>query len=709
MNGIDQKNPLNINFAERVYAGVLGKIIGVYLGRPVEGWSYDKIQHDFGEISYYVNDKLGMPLIVADDDISGTFGFFRALEDYDCSQDITSRDFGNTWLNYIIEHKTILWWGGLGRSTEHTAYIRLKNGLSAPESGSASLNGRTLSEQIGAQIFIDAIAMTCPGEPDKAIELVRKSASVSHDGFAVDAACFLAALESLAFFERQIDRLIETGLKFITNRKLTALVDSVVNICSKNNDWRNVRELLNDKYGYHQFDGPCPIETNHAAVIASLLLGEDDFQRAVMVAASMGWDTDCNAGSIGCLNGIRLGLNSISSKVDFRTAVADKMLVVTSDSGSCVTDAVQESKKIIRAAAKLHKLDSAGISKEKFTFEFPGSLQGFSVCPYSDHMSQSRIVIKNKETGQGERALSIELHNCSDSTPIDISTPTHVDSSELSNNFTTFSSPTLYTSQVVETLVSNTVDGLVIQPYILAYDIDNRIWRLDGKKSKLKKDINTISFNIPETCGQPIIRLGYTFSSEWNISGEVHINSIDWNGAPLLYEQKGLLMKSIWDIQPEWMKAWASSARHFAPDFKYTYCISHDDGQGLVTQGGRDWRDYSVESTLIFNLHNQGGLVLRSVGHRRFYACLFHDGQHVSIIRFRDDTKTILAEFDFSYEEGRPYSVRFSAVGMKLSAVIDGNELLNTEDADFEYGAAGFLVDNGTMLADGFTVQRLSQ
>jgi hypothetical protein len=26
--------------AERTYAGVLGKLIGVYLGRAVEGWTY---------------------------------------------------------------------------------------------------------------------------------------------------------------------------------------------------------------------------------------------------------------------------------------------------------------------------------------------------------------------------------------------------------------------------------------------------------------------------------------------------------------------------------------------------------------------------------------------------------------------------------------------------------------------------------------------
>ena len=40
-------------YENQIYAGVLGKILGVYLGRPVEGWSYQKIQDTFGEVSYY--------------------------------------------------------------------------------------------------------------------------------------------------------------------------------------------------------------------------------------------------------------------------------------------------------------------------------------------------------------------------------------------------------------------------------------------------------------------------------------------------------------------------------------------------------------------------------------------------------------------------------------------------------------------------------
>ena len=46
--------PARADYAERVYAGVLGKIIGVYLGRPFEGWTYERIEERLGEITGYV-------------------------------------------------------------------------------------------------------------------------------------------------------------------------------------------------------------------------------------------------------------------------------------------------------------------------------------------------------------------------------------------------------------------------------------------------------------------------------------------------------------------------------------------------------------------------------------------------------------------------------------------------------------------------------
>ena len=133
---------LSDEIRERVYAGVLGKLIGVYLGRAVEGWSYEAIRERFGTIANYVYHEVGMPLIVPDDDLSGTFVFFRALEDHGYDPALNARRIGDTWLNYIIEDKTILWWGGMSRSTEHTAWLRLSQGHAAPASGSIALNGR---------------------------------------------------------------------------------------------------------------------------------------------------------------------------------------------------------------------------------------------------------------------------------------------------------------------------------------------------------------------------------------------------------------------------------------------------------------------------------------------------------------------------------------------------------------------------------------
>jgi ADP-ribosylglycohydrolase len=100
---------LPADYLERVYAGVLGKLIGVYLGRPFEGWTYQRIMKELGPIEYYVHDRFDAPLVVTDDDVSGTFTFVRALSEHGVSPDLTAEEIGKTWLNSIIESRSILW------------------------------------------------------------------------------------------------------------------------------------------------------------------------------------------------------------------------------------------------------------------------------------------------------------------------------------------------------------------------------------------------------------------------------------------------------------------------------------------------------------------------------------------------------------------------------------------------------------------------
>src|SRR5262245_38098796 len=406
------------DYAERVYAGVLGKIIGVYLGRPIEGWTHEQILANLGEIKYYVNDRRDLPLrnhqlLVTDDDISGTFTFLRALPDYGNSRELTPAQIGQTWLNYIIERRTILWWGGLGNSTEHTAYLRLKQGIAAPISGSIALNGKVVAEQIGSQIFIDGWAMAAPGDPELAADLARRAASVSHDGEAIYGAQVVAAMEAQAFVESDIDKLIDVGLSFIPRDSVIArMIGDIRDWHAEEPDWRKAREFLDREYGYHKYGGNCHMVPNHGLIIQSLLYGDDDFQKSLMIANTSGWDTDCNSANVGCLLGIKNGLAGIDSGPDWRGPVADRLYLPTADGGRSITDAVSETYHVVnigRALAGAEPLAPKGGAR--FHFELPGAVQGFQ--PENSVESRGTLTLENvaEHSRAGARSLALRYRH----------------------------------------------------------------------------------------------------------------------------------------------------------------------------------------------------------------------------------------------------------------------------------------------------------
>ena len=83
------------DYERKVYTALLGKVIGVYLGRPFEGWTKEAIQKKWGAITRYVHADRGVPLVVADDDISGTLTFIRALTDSGLYEETPEEFFGH--------------------------------------------------------------------------------------------------------------------------------------------------------------------------------------------------------------------------------------------------------------------------------------------------------------------------------------------------------------------------------------------------------------------------------------------------------------------------------------------------------------------------------------------------------------------------------------------------------------------------------------
>ncbi|MBZ9938567.1 ADP-ribosylglycohydrolase family protein [Mesorhizobium sp. BR1-1-16] len=683
---------------EKIYAGVLGKILGVYHGRPVEGWSYEKIRDTFGEVDYFVNGKLSLPIMLPDDDISGTFAFFRALEDHGYPKTLTPHQVGQTWLNYIIEEKTILWWGGLGRSTEHTAFLNLKNGIDAPQSGSHAQNGPWIPAQIGAQIFMDAFALAAPNDPDRAAQMVRAAASVSHDGIALDAAVLLGTMEAMAFSEQNVDRLLDAGLRYVSDRHLLNVVDQIRAECAKTDDWHKVRAWIAGHHGYDHYDGPCHMIPNHAIVLMALLMAGDDFGRSLMIATSAGWDTDCNAGNVGCLNGVRLGLAALDKGPDLRRPVSDFLYVVTSDGASSISDAVRETRGIVAAADVLAGRELPPACP-RFGFDYPGSTQGFAPCPR--HVGRQGVLLLSNPEG----ALTVQLQGLSRGVTGTLSTPVFVEPFAATSSFAMVASPTLYPGQTATARITAPA-GVKARLYALYYAAGDDIARLDGDWIALGDADMAVSWTVPQTNGLPLYRLGVEFGSDSRFDGEATIHSVDWSGAPETYEIKGMLMPSIWNLAPFWIRAFVSSARHFAPDFKYTLCVSHPFDNGLVTTGSRDWDNYSVASSIDYSINDGGGLIARSRGHRRYYAGMLK-GNEACIVRRYDDEVEVLARAPVASGAVGKRDLMFSLNGDDLHLSVDGVECCAARDDRFQSGAAGFIVEKGTIVADGFLVRAI--
>jgi ADP-ribosylglycohydrolase len=700
------------SYGEKTYAGVVGKLIGVYLGRAVEGWSYEAIRKTFGEIDYYVNEHVKWPLIVPDDDISGTFLFWRALEDNGYPVDLPAKAIGDTWLNYIIEDRTVLWWGGLGRSTEHTAYLRLKAGIHAPRSGSADLNSRAMAEAIGSEIFIDTWAMANPGNPDRAADMARKAASVSHDNLAIDAAVLLAAMEAAAYDESDIDKLIDIGLNYSRDDYLNRVIGEVREQCAKANHWRDVRDWLEANHSYRHYPGPCPMMPNHALLIASFILGGDDVQEGLKIAVSSGWDTDCNAGNLACLNGIRLGLSAFDQGPDFRGPVADRLYLVGADGGECLTDAVIETRNLRRAAAALNG-ESFSPPPERFAFEYRGSVQGWELCPLHEG-PQSIKAIGNLNAISDDNGLLLSYGALAKGVTGSVSVPTFIDPKPRAKADTSYfevlASPSIYESQTVRAKVRSLgPDAPDLRFFIIHYDGDGNLVKLPGKPMNLGKSDTELTWQVPSTGGLPIHRIGIELSASRRMSGQVALLSLDWAGAPEHFCMGGALElspnMSPFDTTTYWLKSFVSSAVHFRPDVDTTFALSHAEANGVATTGTRDWVNYTVSARFTMDLHERAGLVARARGHRRYYAALLSGRDTALIVCRKDETEVTLAEVPFTYDENQKLQLALTVKGDALTFAIDGKTVATARDVSYASGGAGMVVDRGTIPVRGFEVR----
>ena len=708
------------DYAERVYAGVLGKLIGVYLGRPFEGWTYERIMQELGPINFYVNERRDVALrshhlVVTDDDVSGTFAFPRALADNGFPKRLTSRQIGNAWLNYIVEDRSVLWWGGIGNSTEHTAYLRLKSGIPAPESGSIALNGQTVAEQIGAQIFIDGWAMVSPGNPEQAAYLAEQAGRVSHDGESVHAAKLLAAMEAQAFVEPDVHRLLDVGLGFVPKDALIRrVVEDVRDWHAGDNghDWERTRTLIAERYGYDKFPGNCHVIPNHALIILATLYGEKSFQDAMRIANTAGWDTDCNAGNVGCLFGIRTGLAGIDAGPDFRTPVADRMYISTADGGGSITDAVIEAQSLIGAGHALAGVSQPQAAKNgaRFNFNFPGSLQGFASKSGSPaHLHQVEIGNVAGHSRSGERVLAISFERLAPGRVARVATPTFFDKDVFTMPiYQLLACPTLHSGQTVECRLEAEGGNATVRLFASVYDEKDELKQIHGEAQQVASGKETLlSWRVPDTGAYPIFEIGLEIEAQdpLGIDGVIYLDYLTWSGAPQIS-----LKRPDNNLSTMWKHAWVNNVSQFQTRWEGLR-VTNGQGIGFIAQGSRDWKNYRANAEIVPLVADAWGLAVRVQGRERYYAVMFDkvDGGRIKLIR-RDHDETILASHRFQWRYDQGYKVDLQANGSRIEAYVEGKQIfavVDTGGSTLAGGGVGLVVDTGSIAAQAVHVTPL--
>lgn len=701
---------MKTEYIEKIYAGWLAKIIGIRLGAPIEGWTYEKIKNIYGELTGY---PVEYREFAADDDSNGPLFFLRALEDSKHGCSLKAQDVAEALLNYAPFEHGFFWWGGYGISTEHTAYLNLKNGITAPQSGSIEQNGATIAEQIGGQIFIDTWGLVAPGNPELAAYFAREAASVTHGGNGIYGGIFVAVCISYAFIECDIEKIIEKGLSYIPEDcEYARVVRAVMHYHKENPDnWRKCYSFIYENFGYDKYPGNCHIIPNIAVMILALLYGKGDFSNTLNICNMCGWDTDCNVGNIATIMGVRNGLEGIDYE-KWRKPIND-FLACSSVVGSLnIMDIPYGALYIAKMAYEIAGEEMPELWKriaderiDSCHFEFPGSTHAIRVrteqLDESTPKKRETMVLNTAETAySGQRSLKFMAKPVWPGENVYVYKKTYYTPDDFSDSrYDPCFSPLIYPGQVIHG--SAMIPEYSFAAQVSLYVRDSHSGKIyQGEKIKLDKgNWTALEFRVPGGEGMLLDEMGFCFHIEGN-----HGEKFDFTG---------FIDDLYADGQPEYAicmekereEVWTGMHREVSQFTKLKGLMYLEDGQLHLScadfaeayTGRYDWKDYVAKFVFTPITGEQHMVNIRVQGAVRSYAAALMPGGKFAILK-NDNGYRVVAESKFLWEKGREYEVTLIAKGNNIRACVNGECCMEYEDTDkvYENGSVGISLHNGS-------------
>ena len=292
---------------DKVAGAWWGRIIGCQFGKPVEGRSAEDIKKKLSETDNYPMRgyiDLSFPGgALADDDTNYTVLGLMLLEKF--GKDFTADDVAEQWLTYLPLFSVC--------TAELVAYRNILNKVMPPESAGYR---NPFREWIGAQIRADIYGYVSPGAPGTAARMAQQDARLSHTANGIYGAMFVAATIAAAYEAENARTAIETGLRCIPAQ--SALYTALRETVGQFDAGMRLDEFITRLYEHYNPTDPFDwvhVVPNAMIVVASLLNANGDFTAAVGNAVQCGFDTDCNAATVGSIAGILCGEAAIPQEL----------------------------------------------------------------------------------------------------------------------------------------------------------------------------------------------------------------------------------------------------------------------------------------------------------------------------------------------------------------------------------------------------------
>ena len=680
-------------YISKLYGGFLGKVAGVIHGAPVEGWSHEKIRHDYGELTGYPRLYRNF---AADDDINGPVFYMRALNDFGCGLNTGREQMAQTLLNYVADGHGFFWWGGYGVSSEHTVYANLTRGISATLSGSAKLNGNVLSQQIGGQIFSDCWGLTCPGDPCAAAALAEKMSGVTHDGEGVIGGRFVAAAVSAAFTAANVEEMLTAALAQLPPDSVYArMAYAVTAECRANgDDWEKSLRFVQQHYAYERFGGVCPVISNAAVLVLALVHGQGDFDRTLNISTMCGWDTDCNSGNVGAMLGVLTGAEGIGEKW---LAPLHDFFCASSVLGSLNIQTVsQAALEAMRASAAMGLIEPtaawAALLAEPegahFHFEFPTATHAMR----AEAAEGSSVWLRNTDehAHTGSRSLRVLAPMLKDGEPVRLYhqtcyRPNDFDDSRYDPDF----SPTVYPGDRVSAWFRAEGEGIHASPYARDRITDARMPA--GARTALSPgEWTQVAFTVPGVRDVLVEEIGF------------QITGLGGN-EPLYMDDLQIIRHPDYALTlcrlP--VERW-NEVRSLPASLTCLHGLAEVSGEGLCVSGPYPdneaytghvgWEDYRMETELVPALGGTHRVLFRVQGAMRGYgAALLADGRFALCKKVQGRYRE-LCGMAFPWQPGGSYRLLVEARGSEIRATLNGEATLvyTDETEPYLHGCVGF-------------------